>query len=109
LCITYYYFFYEGWVWIVIEKSLNVSSYAFGGNEFATCGIFGRHELCEIRDGGGSIRKEEVGDERDLESFISFAEAKSLYETLRSFLCSHTTLAGVTSKTFRTSNWHAFA
>jgi len=94
---------------LVTEKSLNFNSYASGENEFATCGIFGRHEVCEVRDGGGSSRKEEEGDESDLESFIKFAEAKAVYETLQSFLCSPTTLAGVTSKTFRTSNWHAFA
>ena len=109
MCIIYYYFFYEDWLWLVTEKSLNFSSYASGENEFATCGIFGRQELCELRDGGGSRRKEEEGDERDLESFINFAKAKSVYETVQSFLCSPITLAGVTSKTFRTSNWHAFA
>jgi hypothetical protein len=47
--------------------------------------ILGRHELCEVRDGGGSSRKEEEGDERDLESSINFAEATALYENVQFF------------------------
>jgi len=35
-----------------------------------------------VHDGGGSSRKEEEGDERDLESFIDFAEAKAVDETV---------------------------
>jgi len=85
VCIIYYYFFYEDCVWLVTEKNLNFSSYTSGENEFATCGIFGRHELCEVRDGGGSSRKEEKGDERDLESFINFAESKAVYEIVQFF------------------------
>jgi len=50
-----------------------------------------------VRDGGGSSRK---GDDRDLETFINFAEANAVYETVQSFLCSPTTLARVTSKIF---------
>ena len=102
--IIYYYYFYEHWVCLVTKKILNLSSYAFGENEFATYGIFGRHELCDVRDGGSSSQKEDDGDESDLELFTKFAESKAVYETVQFFLCSLTTLAGVKSKTFRTSN-----
>jgi hypothetical protein len=47
---------------------------------------------------------EEAGDERDLELFINFAEARAVYETVKHFLCSPTTLAGMTSRIFGTSN-----
>jgi len=38
-----------------------------------------------VHDGGGSSRKEEDGDERDLESFINSPEDKAVYETVQSF------------------------
>jgi hypothetical protein len=71
LCIIYFYFFYEDWVWLVAEKSLNFSSYASAENEFATCDIFGRHELGDVRDDDGSSREEEEEDDSDVESFIN--------------------------------------
>jgi hypothetical protein len=54
--------------------------------KLATCGIFSKDELCDVRDGGGSNREEEERDGRDLESFTNFDEANAIYETVKSFL-----------------------
>ena len=61
-------------------------------------GIWGRNELCDVRDVGGSVWVEEALEERDPESFINFTEARAVNGTVKSFLCSPTTLAGMTSK-----------
>jgi hypothetical protein len=64
-------------------------SYTSADKELAICDISCTEGLCDNCDGGGSSSGEEEGNEHDLDSVMSTAQAHFANETVKSFSHQH--------------------